>query len=203
MGEQTHPAANGEERERELEARLAALWSTLERFHEEVRADPDRWQDGKAVGQAWGAALEIGSAEHELWNLYVQDANRERARRVNVAQSQGLSGPEEAPAKRIDPVRLHRMRAHEASGTLDHAMAYLRHLTGGKATHYQDLERRARLRWLIDTLATLQPELASEIRATLEGTGRSHTGVPGFVERRERRTTEVLIRLLAPLLEGA
>jgi hypothetical protein len=92
MGEQRQLAANGEERERELEARLAELGSTLERFHEEIRANPDRWRDRKAVGQAWGAALEIGSAEHELWNLYVQDSRRDWARRVNVAQTQGLSG---------------------------------------------------------------------------------------------------------------
>lgn len=185
-----------------LRSTIAELDSALDAFHAAVQADPDVWHDTPAVAKAWSASREREQAVNALHRLYLQASRRDRSRRISSAQSEGLSGPEQAPPEAVAPDRLHLMRLLEAQGAVINATMHLRRLTGGAATFDQDLARRAFLGFLLKVLAGVQPGLAEEIgEVWAQRRERGETMVV-YAELWEQRTTEQLVRLLAPLLEA-
>ena len=185
-----------------LHATIAELESALAAFHAAVRADPGVWRDATAVGNAWKASVEREQAVNALHRLYLQASQRDRARRFHTAQLQGLSGSVQLPPEPTEPARMHLIRLLEAQGTVFNATTHLRMLTEGAATYDQDLARRAYLGLLLDLLAGVQPGMAEEIGEVWAQRREMGKTMVSHAERWEQRTTEQLVRLLAPLLEG-
>ncbi len=185
-----------------LQVTIAELESALDTFHESVRADPEVWRDTTAVAAAWNASIEREQAVNARHRLYLQASRRDRSRRISSAQSEGLSGPEQAPPEAVAPDRLHLIRLLEAQGTVFNATMHLRRLTGGAATYDQDLARRAFLGFLLKVLAGVQPGLAEEIGEVWAQRRERGETMIAHAELWEQRTTEQLVRLLALLLEA-
>ena len=185
-----------------LRSTIAELESALDAFHDEVRADHEVWRDTTAVAEAWSVSVEREQVVNVLHRLYLQASHRDRARRVSTAQSEGLRGPEQVPPEPVEPDRLHLIRLLEAQGTVFNATMHLRRLTGGDATYDHDLARRAFLGFLLEMLAGVQPEMAEEIRDAWAQRRELGETTIAHAELWEQRTTEQLVRLLAPLLEA-
>lgn len=185
-----------------LRSTIAELESTLELFHAEVRADPEMWRDTTAVAEAWTVSREREQVVNALHRLYLLESKRDWARRVSTAQLQGLSGPYQVPPEPVEPDRLHLIRLLEAQGTVLNATMHLRRLTDGAATYDQDLARHAFLAYLLEVLAGVQPGMAEEIGDVWARRRERGMATVANAELWEQRTTEQLVRLLAPLLEA-
>jgi len=195
------PVMNTED-EGALQVIIAELESALNAFHAAVRADPEVWRDTTVVAGAWNASREREQAVNALHRLYLLWSRRDQARRLSTAWSGALSGPEQAPPEAVTPDRLHLIRLLEAQGTVLNATLHLRRLTDGAATYDHDLARRAFLGFLLEVLASVQPGLAEEIGEVWAQRRELGETTIAHAELWEQRTTEQLVRLLAPLLEA-
>jgi len=185
-----------------LRSTIAELESALDAFHVAVRANHEVWHDTRAVAAAWKVSVEREQAVNALHRLYLLAWHRDRARRLSTAQSEGLSGPDQAPPEPMEPDRPHLIRLLEAHGTVFNATMHLRRLTDGTETYDQDLARRAFLALLLEVLAGVQPGMAEEIGEVWARTQESGKTMVAHAELWEQRTTAQLVRLLAPLLEA-
>lgn len=185
-----------------LQLTIAELESALDLFHTAVRADPEVWRDTTAVREAWKVSVEREQVVNALHRLYLQASHRDQARRLGISQSEGLSESEQVPPEPMEPDRLHLIRLLEAQGTVVNATMHLRRLTDGDATYDHDLARRAFLGYVLEVLAGVQPGMAEEIREVWSQRREQGMATIANAELWEQRTTEQLVRLLAPLLEA-
>ncbi|MDQ2742609.1 MAG: hypothetical protein M3Z66_10010 [Chloroflexota bacterium] len=185
-----------------LRSTIAEFDSALDLFHAAVRADPEVWRDTTAVREAWKVSVEREQVVNALHRLYLLASHRDPSRRLSISQSEGLSESEQAPAEPMEPDRLHLIRLLEAQGTVVNATMHLRRLTDGVASYDQDLARRAFLSYVLEVLAGVQPGMAEEIREVWAQRRVQGTTMVAYAELWEQRTTEQLVRLLAPLLEA-
>lgn len=185
-----------------LRSTIAEFDSALDLFHAAARADPEVWRDTTAVREVWKVSVEREQVVNALHRLYLLASHRDRARRLSMAQTEELSGPEQAPPEPMEPDRLHLIRLLEAQGTVVNATMHLRRLTDGAATYDQDLARRAFLGYVLEVLAGVQPEMAEEIGEVWAQRRERGEATAANAELWEQRTTEQLVRLLAPLLEA-
>jgi hypothetical protein len=191
-----------ESAEERYAGRLEELDGVIERFHETVWASPELWHVTGVVAPALNAAREhvvvANARDRELRRRY----QKERAERY-ASQAHAADEPVAPDVEPPDLLELHRFRAIEGFGEYLNALDHLRRLTAGKATYYRDVERRARLSWLLDLLASVQPQLAGEIREVWKTRRDSPEPLAHRAERFERETIEALVMVLAPLLEPA
>ncbi len=185
-----------------LRSTIAEFDSALDLLHAAVRADPEVWRDTTAVREAWKVSVEREQVVNALHRLYLLASHRDPSRRLSISQSEGLSESEQAPAEPMEPDRLHLIRLLEAQGTVVNATMHLRRLTDGVASYDQDLARRAFLSYVLEVLAGVQPGMAEEIREVWAQRRVQGTTMVAYAELWEQRTTEQLVRLLAPLLEA-
>lgn len=185
-----------------LRSTIAELESALDAFHVAVGANHEVWHDTRAVAAAWKVSVEREQAVNALHRLYLLAWHRDRARRLSTAQSEGLSGPDQAPPEPMEPDRLHLIRLLEAQGTVLNATLHLRRLTDGVATYDHDLAGHAFFGYLLEVLAGVQPGMAEEIQDAWVQRQEQGKAMVVYAELWEQRTTEQLVRLLAPLLEA-
>lgn len=185
-----------------LQVTIAELESALDLFHTAVRADPEVWRDTTAVREAWKVSVERERVVNALHRRYLLASHRDQSRLLSIIQSEELSGPEQAPLEPMERNRLHLIRWLEAQGTVLNATLHLRRLTDGVATYDHDLARHAFLGYVLEVLAGVQPGMAEEIQDAWVQRQEQGKAMVVYADLWEQRTTEQLVRLLAPLLEA-
>jgi hypothetical protein len=171
----------------------------LARFHDRAQDRPELWQDPAEAKQALGAAHELQAVENELHIFYVQQTRRLD---LQVRAQAAAVGGGNYPAETVDSDRRFRGDALYAQDGFEAAIHRLRSIDPDDPfVRRADRDRRARLRWLLTLLNSVQPKAAKDIERAWEELRSRPADQPGpRVERWERQTGDWLVLFLEPLL---
>lgn len=201
-----------------LRARRQDLKGALARFHLKALAAPEVWRDPQVGGKALACSFEYRDTDYELHLLYGQRTALERQERISRAAGGGAPRGG-APLTSVPFPDAQEVRAFEAREAFYDAIDHLRQACDAETGAYVrrvDREEVARLRWLLDILAEVQPDasraieddwrrLWSERRAVNEHRSKPSPGLSrsGRLERWQRETADKLAIFLEPLLPTA